>query len=197
MVLTAHKGLPAVFLDRDGTVNIEKHYLHKIEDFEFVPGAEGAILRLNQAGYKVVIVTNQSGVARGYYNLAAVDALHDHLQACLRRTGAVVDAFYVCPHHPTVDDSEFGVVCDCRKGKPGMLLSAAREMDLDLSASIVIGDKLSDMEAAFAAGCTPYLVLTGFGEEAVPLIPETVKRFVDLPAAVDYIVASRKHSGVS
>ena len=95
-------------------------------------------------------------------------------------------------HFATAKSGEFGVVCDCRKGKPGMLLSAARELDLDLSASIIIGDKRSDIEAGFAAGCTPYLVLTGFGEEATPQIPDTVKRFVDLPAAVDYIVASRK-----
>ena len=196
-MLTVRKGTPAVFLDRDGTVNIEKHYLHKVEDFEFVPGAEEAILKLNQAGFKVVIVTNQSGVARGYYDLAAVDTLHKHLQECLGQVGAVVDAFYVCPHHPTVDIDEYGVVCDCRKGKPGMLLSAARELDLDLSASYIIGDKLSDIEAGFAAGCTPYIVLTGFGAEAVHKVPDTVKRFVDLPMAVDYIVAPKKHYGVS
>jgi D-glycero-D-manno-heptose 1,7-bisphosphate phosphatase len=195
-VLTSKNCSPAVFLDRDGTVNVEKNYLHKIEDFEFVPGAEDAILRLNHAGYKVVIVTNQSGVARGFYGLEAVSVLHEHLQERLREVGAVVDAFYVCPHHPTADSAQFGIECDCRKGKPGMLLSAARQMHLDLSASIIVGDKLSDIEAGLAAGCTPYLVLTGFGAEESTRVPDTVKRFVDLPAVVDYIVASKKTDGV-
>ena len=192
-MLTVQKGTPAVFLDRDGTVNIEKYYLHKIADFEFVPGAEEAILRLNKAGYKVIVVTNQSGVARGYYGLEDVDNLHGYLQERLHDIGATIDAFYTCPHHPTADSKEFGVVCDCRKGKPGMLLSAARDLDLDLSASFLIGDKRSDIEAGFAAGCTPYLVLTGFGAEVDAQVPDTVKRFIDLPAAVDYIIESKQH----
>ena len=196
-MLTPQKGAPAVFLDRDGTINIEKNYLHKIEDFEFVPRVPEAILRLNQAGYKVIIVTNQSGVARGYYDLDAVSVLHQHLQNRLSEVGAVIDAFYVCPHHPTAGLDEFRIECDCRKGKPGMLLSAAREMHLDLASSIIVGDKLSDIEAGFAAGCTPYLVLTGFGSEESGRVPEEIKRFVDLPAVVDYIVASKNTDGVS
>ena len=196
-MLTPQKGAPAIFLDRDGTINIEKNYLHKIEDFEFVPGVPEAILRLNQAGYKVIIVTNQSGVARGYYDLDAVSVLHDHLQNRLREVGAVIDAFYVCPHHPTAGLDEFRVECDCRKGQPGMLLSAAREMNLDLDSSIIVGDKLSDIEAGTAAGCTPYLVLTGFGSEESGRVPEEIKRFVDLPAVVDYIIASKNTDGVS
>lgn len=194
-MLTTHKGSPAVFLDRDGTVNVEKHYLYKIEDFEFITGAPEAILRLNRAGYKVVIVTNQSGVARGYYDLDAVSILHNHLQKQLQEIGASIDGFYVCPHHPTAGRDEYGTICDCRKGKPGMLLSAARELDLDLSRSFVVGDKPSDIETGFAAGCTPCLVLTGFGREAEPNVPETVKRFVDLPSAVDYIVAFGQNPG--
>lgn len=189
-MLTARKLMPAVFLDRDGTINIEKHYLHKIEDFEFIPGAPEAILRLNRAGYRVVIVTNQSGVARGYYSLEAVALLHAQLQECLNEIGAVVDGFYVCPHHPTTG------VCDCRKGKPGMLLHAARDLDLDLAASIIVGDKLSDIEAGIAAGCTPLLVLTGYGLDAASKVPDRIERFVDLPAAVDYIVEFKQLHGV-
>jgi len=195
-VLTARKLMPAVFLDRDGTINIEKHYLHKIEDFEFIPGVPEAILQLNRAGYKVVIVTNQSGVARGYYSLEAVALLHVQLQERLNAIGALVDAFYVCPHHPTAGVGEYGLVCDCRKGKPGMLLNAARDLELDLAASIIVGDKLSDIEAGLAAGCTPLLVLTGYGQDAASKVSDRVKRFVDLPAAVDYIVGFKQRHGV-
>lgn len=195
--MSVDNGVAAVFLDRDGTVNVEKHYLHKIEEFEFVPGAPEAILKLNRAGFKVVVVTNQSGVARGYYDLAAVDALHEYLQGRLRSIGAQVDAFYVCPHHPTAGRAEYGIVCDCRKGKPGLLLQASRELNLDLARSYIIGDKPSDVEAGFAAGCTPCLVLTGFGAETEGKVPNIVKRFVDLPAAVDYIVAAENRPGVS
>ncbi len=112
----------AVFLDRDGTINVERDYLFRVEDFEFIEGAPEAIRSLREAGYLVVVVTNQSGVARGYFGLDDVERLHRHLQRGLARFGTAVDAFYVCPHHP-----RFGEECDCRKGSPGMLLRAAEE----------------------------------------------------------------------
>ena len=119
---TPSAGRRAVFLDRDGTINEEKDYLWRIEDFVFIPGAPEAIRRLREAGYLVIVVTNQSGVARGYFGMAEVEALHRHLQRELARFGTAVDAFYVCPHHPTEGQGEYRRDCDCRKGRPGLLL---------------------------------------------------------------------------
>jgi D-glycero-D-manno-heptose 1,7-bisphosphate phosphatase len=112
----------AVFLDRDGTINEEKDYLHRVEDFEFIPGTAEAIRRLKEAGFLVIVVTNQSGVARGYYTLDDVAFLHDHMQRELETFGASVDGIYVCPHHPVEGVGEYRRECDCRKGRPGMLL---------------------------------------------------------------------------
>ncbi|MEZ4485279.1 MAG: D-glycero-beta-D-manno-heptose 1,7-bisphosphate 7-phosphatase [Syntrophotaleaceae bacterium] len=162
-------GKPAVFLDRDGTINVEKNYLHRIEDFEFIPGVPDAIRQLNQAGYLVLVVTNQSGVARGYVSLAEVDALHRHMVQCLAEYGARIDGFYVCPHHPTAGQGALRRDCSCRKGQPGLLLQAADAHGVDLGRSYMIGDKAADMEAGLQAGCSPLLVLTGYGCKRPPL----------------------------
>ena len=154
----------AVFLDRDGTINVEKNYLHKIEDFEFIPGAPEAIKRLKDAGFLVIVVSNQSGIGRGYFDEDAVEQLQLHIQDELARLGTSIDAFYFCPHHPDEGLGEYKVVCDCRKGQPGMLLQAAREHDIDLQQSFMVGDKLADIEAGESAGCQSILVLTGYGE---------------------------------
>jgi len=155
---------PAVFLDRDGTINVEKEYLYRIEDFEFIPGVPEAIKRLKDAGFLVVVVTNQSGVARGYYGLNDVHRLHDHIQQALVAYGTEIDAFYVCPHHPTVGGGELRVDCECRKPSAGMLLQAATDFGLDLPSSWIIGDKVTDIEAGQAAGCGLILVETGYGK---------------------------------
>jgi len=152
----------AVFLDRDGTINIEKEYLYKKEDFEFITGAPEAIRLLNQAGFMVVVVTNQSGVARGYYTEDDVENLHRHIARELKEAGAHVDAWLYCPHHPSGRGS-YALPCDCRKPLPGMLQEAARRYDIDLENSIMIGDKLADVEAGQAAGCRTILVRTGYG----------------------------------
>lgn len=160
----------AVFLDRDGTINIEKDYLHRIEDFEFIPGVPGAIKRLNDAGFLVIVVTNQSGVARGYYDERAVEILHEHIQRLLAEHGARIDVFYLCPHHPIEGLGDYRVDCECRKGSPGMLLRAACEHDINFCLSYMIGDKLADIEAGVAAGCTPILVRTGYGVKDEPKV---------------------------
>lgn len=183
----------AVFLDRDGTINEEKDYLHRIEDFVFIPGAPEAIQRLRDAGFLVIVVTNQSGVARGYFSREDVDRLHEHIQRELAKIGTAVDAFYLCPHHPEKGKGEFKVDCDCRKGRPGMLLQAAAEHGIDLAASWMIGDKRADLEAGRAAGCRSLLVRTGYGEKELTTgagaLAETVVD--DLPAAADYILGCR------
>lgn len=151
---------PAVFLDRDGTINVEKEYLHRIEDWEWLDGVPEAILRFNQAGLKVVVVSNQAGIARGMYRSTDVDILHAYVSAELQKIGATIDAFYYCPHH-----SEYGKErdCSCRKPAPGMLLRAADELNIDLLHSWMIGDKLIDVQAGKAATVTSILVRTGYG----------------------------------
>lgn len=152
----------AVFLDRDGTINIEKEYLYQATDFEFIPGAAEAIRLLNQSGFMVVVVTNQSGVARGYYTEEDVENLHRHIDRELERCGAHVDTWLYCPHHPTGRGS-YALPCNCRKPLPGMLQDAAARHDIDLENSAMIGDKLADIEAGMAAGCRTILVRTGYG----------------------------------
>jgi len=179
----------AVFLDRDGTINVEKDYLYRCEDFAFLPGVDAAIRRLKEAGFVVVVTTNQSGVARGYYSEEDVRRLHEHLQQLLRQQRTEVDAFYFCPHHPTAGLGAYRRDCDCRKGSPGMLLQAAKEHALDLSRSFMVGDKCADVEAGERAGCTPLLVRTGYGRTDEKKVALPASQIVDdLSAAVDYIL---------
>ena len=180
---------PAVFLDRDGTINVEKDYLHKIEDFEFIPGAPEAIKRLKEAGFLVIVVSNQSGVGRGYFDEQAVDKLHRHMQSKLAVHNTSIDAFYFCPHHPEKGLGNYKVVCDCRKGEPGMLLQAAKEYDIDLQKSFMIGDKLADIEAGQRAGCHALLVLTGYGQSVLSKAEAfTVDKCLDLYCAATLIL---------
>ena len=173
----------AVFLDRDGTINVEKDYLYRVEDFEFIPGAPQAIRLLNEAGFLVVVVTNQSGVARGYYTEEDVDILHRHISAELAKVGSRVDAWYYCPHHPSGRGS-YSLPCHCRKPLPGMLREAALRHGIDLAASVMIGDKLADVEAGLAAGCRTVLVRTGYGAAEEAHVPPGTVVCDDLLAGV-------------
>lgn len=184
---------PAVFLDRDGTINVEKDYLCRIDDFTFIPGAPEAIRALNNAGYLVIVVTNQSGVARGYYDLSDVTALHEHIQLELEKECAMINAFYVCPHHPEKGLGEFLQDCDCRKGAPGMLLQAAEEHGIDLQRSYMVGDKVADIEAAECAGCQPIMVLTGYGQsESQKMTKDRALICKDIGAAAQMILNACK-----
>jgi D-glycero-D-manno-heptose 1,7-bisphosphate phosphatase len=141
---------PAAFLDRDGVLNVDQGYTHRPDQLEWIAGAPEAVGLLNEAGYYVVVITNQSGIARGYYEEAAVQQFHAHMQDALRAQGAHIDAFYYCPHHPEGKIKELAVRCRCRKPQPGMLEQAAREWPIDLGRSFLIGDKDDDMAAAAA-----------------------------------------------
>ncbi|QEM68110.1 D-glycero-beta-D-manno-heptose 1,7-bisphosphate 7-phosphatase [Geobacter sp. FeAm09] len=190
MVLGDGVGRRAVFVDRDGTINVEKDYLYRIEDFEFIPGAPEAIRLLNEAGFLVVVVTNQSGVARGYYTEEDVESLHRHIDAELAKTGARVDAWRYCPHHPAGRGS-YSLPCRCRKPLPGMLLDAARRHTIDLAASVMIGDKLADVEAGIAAGCRTILVRSGYGAAEEARVSPGTTVCDDLLAAVLSLVGQR------
>lgn len=187
----ASPGRRAVFLDRDGTLNVEKNYLFRPEEFEFIPGAAQAVKRLKEAGFLVVVVTNQSGVARGYYGEADVERLHHHVQQLLAAFDTRIDAFYFCPHHPAGGVDRYRIDCDCRKGRPGMLLQAARDLRIDLARSYMIGDKAADIEAGEAAGCTPILVRTGHGAE---MEGHCSLQAADLPEAVDLLLQREEGS---
>ncbi len=143
---------PAVFFDRDGVLNHDAGYTHRIEDFNWIDGAVSAIKLFNDMGWFVFVVTNQAGVARGYYNQAAVSFLHGWMQQELRAHGAHVDSFYYCPHHPAGNVFEFARSCECRKPEPGLILKAFSEWPIDQNRAYLIGDKPSDIEAAQRAG---------------------------------------------
>jgi len=153
----------AVFLDRDGTIIHEVNYLHRLEDIRLLPRAGAAIAQLNQRQIPVILVTNQSGVARGKFTEEFVKKSHQHLQILLQEEGAHLDDFFFCPHHPEAGSLPCRKSCDCRKPAPGMLLEAAKRYSLDLQKSYVIGDKLIDVELARKTGGKGILVETGYG----------------------------------
>lgn len=174
----------AVFLDRDGTLNVEKEYLHRYDDWVWIPGVIPALRSLQKGGFRLVVVTNQSGIARGYYTRARVDALHRRVSADLKRHGVSLAGIYLCPHGP-------GAKCPCRKPAPGLLIRAARELKLDLTGSFMVGDKASDVEAARRSGVTPLFVQTGHGDRERRVLPAGVRRFPHLASAALSIL-SRK-----
>jgi D-glycero-D-manno-heptose 1,7-bisphosphate phosphatase len=180
-------GRRAVFLDRDGTINVDHGYVFRAGEFEFIPGAPEAIRRLKDAGYLVIVVTNQAGIARGLYSEADVHELHRHLDRELACHDTSIDAYYYCPHHPEKGTPPYRRDCACRKPLPGMLLQAAADFPLNLGGSFLVGDKLSDIEAGLAAGCETILVETGYGAD-VEKVPLTVQRVADLSAATDLIL---------
>ena len=147
----------AVFFDRDGVLNVDVDYLYKIEDLRWMDGAKEAVAYLTLSGYKIFIVTNQSGIARGYYTMEQMQELHAYMQRELAAAGGKIEKIYYCPHHKEGVVLEYSCDCDCRKPKPGMLLQAFAEYDIDKARSFLIGDGQRDVEAAEAAGIKGYL----------------------------------------
>lgn len=154
-----------VFLDRDGTINTEVNYLYKTEELEFLPGVPEALARLYRAGFKLVVVSNQAGVGRGYYTEHDVDKLHQYMNGLLKKSGAVVEHFFYCPHHPEHGVGEYKVECRCRKPEIGMFEMAERYLDIDKKHSYMVGDKLADTRAGRNYGISSILVGTGYGRE--------------------------------
>ncbi len=153
--------MKCAFLDRDGVINRDSGYLYRWEDFEFLPGAVTAMAQLHQAGFTLIVITNQSGIARGYYSEADYQQLTQRMRNHLTAQGIPLTDVYHCPHHPKGSVAPYAIQCDCRKPAPGMILQAVKEHGITLSESLLIGDKLSDIQAARAAKIgRSYLVLS-------------------------------------
>jgi D-glycero-D-manno-heptose 1,7-bisphosphate phosphatase len=182
---------PAVFLDRDGTLIEERGYLERLSELSLFPWTGDAVRLLNRAGLAVVVITNQSGVARGLFDEAFVDEVHQEIG---RRIGpAHVDRFYYCPHLPEARDVRYRTTCDCRKPLPGLIERACRELDLDASRSFMVGDRWLDVECGRAAGVRPLLVRTGHGAHEETSIASSVQADAilnNLMEAVGWILRS-------
>lgn len=178
---------PAVFFDRDGVLIYDSGYLSSPNQVKLLPDAPALLKRIRDLGFRVIVITNQSGIGRGLFTHGQAAAVADRLTEVLAEQGASVDATYFCPHSP--DDN-----CDCRKPKPGMLQRAARELNIDLSGSFMIGDRLSDCEAAQAAGCQPILLAETTPVFAVPASWIVISRLAD---ALDIIKSRSKKVEVS
>jgi D-glycero-D-manno-heptose 1,7-bisphosphate phosphatase len=182
---------PAVFLDRDGTLIEESGYLDRLDRLVIYPFTVDAVRLLNRAGWPVVVISNQSGIGRGLLRESFVAEAHAYIGDRLGAGGARIDAFYYCPHHPEATLPAYRMRCECRKPAPGMLLEAARDLDLDLSRSVVVGDRWEDVQAARRAGARGVLVKTGYGRSSVsaPRSGVTADAVADnLAAAVAWIL---------
>lgn len=188
-----------VFLDRDGTINEEVEYLHRPSDLVILPGVTAALKRLKEQGFHLVVVTNQAGVARGYYSESDVDQLHEYMNRLLSEDGAEIDRFFYCPHHPVHGIGAYKKSCHCRKPDIGMFEMAEKYFHVDKSHSYMIGDKLLDTEAGHKYGVSSVLVGTGYGTELYDSLTKEEKTEAfdayakDMTAAAEWIL---KREGV-
>lgn len=187
----AVRPLPAVFVDRDGTLNREVHYLRRVADLRLLPGSAAAVRALTRAGFAVVVVTNQSGVARGLVTPSTLAAVHATLQRRLATAGASLAGIYVCPHHPTAGRAPLRRRCRCRKPAPGLVRRAVRELGLDLRSSYCVGDSAADLGLAVRTGTRGVLVLTGHGRTTAAAFgdaPPAAHVAVNFRAAAEWII---------
>ncbi len=181
----------AVFLDRDGTINEEVGYLSRLDHLRLFPSVSEAIRLINESGMKAVVITNQSGVARGFFTEAFVETVHERINEILQEKGARIDRFYFCPHHPVYGNGPYKKACACRKPEPGLLFLASDEMDIDLTRSYVIGDMLKDIDAGKKVGAKGILVRTGYGQN-ITVTDKPVYIAEDILDAVNWILKDRK-----
>lgn len=187
-----------LFIDRDGTLIEERHYLHDPDQVRLVDGALEAVVKLNRASVPVVLVTNQSGVARGMFTEHDVEAVHARLTMLLEQGGATLDALFYCPHLPQAEVRQYRKRCPCRKPNPGMLLAGLRRFGIEPKRAWIVGDKLDDIQAAHRIGGRGILVRTGYGREAErEAVAAGVRPFEvtdDFPTAVDWWLDNRHQS---
>jgi len=188
---------PAVFIDRDGTVNEQMGYINHISRFVMLPGAAEAIRLLNMHQYLAIIVSNQSGVARGYYPIGLVDEVHAHMRALMEKEGAFVDGIFFCPHYKRGSVPEYSIECDCRKPGTGLIEQASKAFEIEMDNSYVIGDRYSDIELAVLSGMKGILVTTGYGQGDIDYVfprlsfkPAHIAR--DLLHAVRWIIEEQE-----
>jgi len=177
----------AAFIDRDGVINAELNYVHRIEDFHVLPGVYDGLRKLVRAGFALVVVTNQAGIAKGFYDARAFEQLTEHMRATLAAEGITLEAVYHCPHHLAGSVAAYAVDCDCRKPAPGMLLRAAREHKLDLARSVMIGDKVSDTQAGRSAGVALTVLVASGHDLPADALAHADHTCTDLAAAADWV----------
>ena len=171
--------MSVVILDRDGVINYDSDdYIRTVDEWRPIPGSIEAIAKLSQAGYKVYVATNQSGLARQYFTLSDLQSMHEKFESLLSQAGGEVSGIYYCPHHPNDE-------CNCRKPKTGLLEKISQDSGESLSGTPFVGDSLSDINAATAYGCRPILVETGKGQKTVSLLSESVEVFANLESFVE------------
>lgn len=180
----------AVFLDRNGVITQEPpYYAHQLDQLALIDGSVGAMHSLNQNGFIVVVISNQAGVAHSYYREGEVITFNKAMKEILAEDDAHIDAIYYCPHHPEAKITQYRLDCNCRKPKPGMLIKAEKELNINLKQSFIIGDKLSDIQAGTRAGCKTVMVKMGYGQEEKNNNQITCDYIADdLPGAVEYIL---------
>ncbi len=185
--MTASNNKRAIFIDRDGVLNVDNGYVSVVDDFEFIDGVIEALQKLKEKDYLIVLITNQSGIARGYFTEEQFHTLTEWMDWSLADRGVDLDGIYYCPHHAEHGIGKYKVDCDCRKPKAGMINEAVQELGIDISQSILVGDKISDIQAGIAAGirCN-YLVRTGkeITQQGEALATET---FNDLASVVEIL----------